>query len=79
MLHTPDMEAVKCWSGNLGAIATHAVVFAQLYTPDGKCHGLHPFVVAIRDQQTHEVFPGLVVGDMMKKLGQNTLANGYSP
>jgi hypothetical protein len=24
-------------------------VFAQLYTPDGTCHGLHNFVVPIRN------------------------------
>ena len=30
-------------------MATHAVVYAQLYTPDGTCHGLHSFVVQVRD------------------------------
>ena len=76
MLHTPDIEAVKCWAGNLGATATHAIVFAQLYTPDGTCHGLHAFVVPVRDPHKHEAYPGLVLGDMMAKLGQNTMANG---
>jgi acyl-CoA oxidase len=32
---------------NLGYQATHAVVYAQLYTKN-TCHGLHPFVVPIR-------------------------------
>lgn len=34
--------------GNLGKTATHAVVYAQLYTPDQVCHGLHSFVVPVR-------------------------------
>ena len=76
VLHTPDFEATKCWSGNLGDIATHSMVFAQLYTPDGKCHGLHSFVVPVRDPLTHLPFPGVIVGDMGKKIGQNGIANG---
>ena len=44
MLITPDFEATKMWVGNLGKTATHAVVYAQLYTPDGTCHGLHRLV-----------------------------------
>ena len=43
-LNTPDIEATKMWVGNLGKTATHAMVFAQLYTPDGTCHGLHRYV-----------------------------------
>lgn len=47
MVHTPDFEAAKFWVGNMGKNATHAVVYAQLYTPDGQCHGLHAFVVQV--------------------------------
>ena len=75
-MDTPDIEAMKCWSGNLGKCATHAVVYAQLYTPDGICHGLHAFVVPIREPQTLHTYPGITVGDMGKKIGQNGVANG---
>lgn len=47
VIHSPDFEAAKFWVGNMGKTATHAVVYAQLYTPGGQCHGLHPFVVQV--------------------------------
>lgn len=48
VITSPDFEAAKFWVGNLGKTATHAVVYAQLYTPDHVCHGLHSFIVPVR-------------------------------
>ncbi|XP_059962453.1 peroxisomal acyl-coenzyme A oxidase 3 isoform X3 [Mesoplodon densirostris] len=78
IIHSPDFEAAKFWVGNMGKTATHAVVFAQLYTPEGQCHGLHPFVVQIRDPKTLLPMPGVMVGDIGRKLGQNGLDNGFA-
>jgi acyl-CoA oxidase len=39
IMHTPSVEACKIWIGNMGQMATHAVVFAQLHTPDKVNHG----------------------------------------
>lgn len=47
IINTPDFEAAKFWVGNMGKHATHAVVYAQLYTPDGQCQGLHSFIVQV--------------------------------
>lgn len=47
IINTPDFEAAKFWVGNMGKHATHAVVYAQLYTPDGQCQGLHSFLVQV--------------------------------
>ena len=76
VINTPDFEATKIWSGNLGKTATHALVYAQLYTPDGACHGLHSFVVPIRDKHNLATLPGILVGDMGEKIGLNGMDNG---
>jgi len=41
----------------VGQTANYAIVVAQLYT-QGKCHGIHPFIVQLRHEETHEPLPG---------------------
>ncbi|KFB44796.1 AGAP011215-PA-like protein [Anopheles sinensis] len=77
VLHTPDFEAAKCWAGNLAKSCTHMIVWAQLYTADGVCHGVSGFMVPIRDVHTLHTFPGLLVGDLGEKAGLHGVDNGF--
>jgi len=75
-IHSPTLTASKWWIGSLGRTANHAVVMAQLIIA-GKPYGPHPFVVQIRDLNTHQPLENIHVGDIGPKFGYNTMDNGY--
>ncbi|XP_062976396.1 peroxisomal acyl-coenzyme A oxidase 1 isoform X2 [Elgaria multicarinata webbii] len=76
ILNSPTVTSIKWWPGGLGKTSNHAIVLAQLYT-QGKCHGLHAFIVPIRQLGTHEPLPGITVGDIGPKFGYDEMDNGY--
>ncbi|KAJ8363566.1 hypothetical protein SKAU_G00123970 [Synaphobranchus kaupii] len=76
VLNSPTITSIKWWPGGLGKTSNHAIVLAQLHT-QGRCHGLHAFIVPIRCMRTHKPLPGVVVGDIGPKFGYDEVDNGY--
>ncbi|XP_047527572.1 probable peroxisomal acyl-coenzyme A oxidase 1 [Vanessa atalanta] len=76
VLHSPTLTSYKWWPGGLGQAANYCIVVAQLYT-NGKCYGVHSFVVQVRDEETHEPLPGIKVGDIGVKFALNSVNNGF--
>jgi len=83
VLHSPTLTSSKWWNGSLGRTANHAIVVAQLLIPEAgkheqyQNHGPHPFIVQIRDMDTHQPLDGIVVGDIGPKYGYAPMDNGY--
>ena len=77
VLNTPNDLAAKFWIGNLGKTATLGVVIAQLIV-EGKNHGVHLFLAPLRDRDTHETYPGIVIGDCGPKAGMHGIDNGVA-
>jgi acyl-CoA oxidase len=73
VITTPDDAARKDYIGNAAAHAELAVVFAQLEVA-GERHGVHAFVVPIRDGA--RVLDGVRIEDCGPKMGLNGVDNG---
>ena len=76
VIHTPSETATKWWPGDMGRMANHAVVFAQLVI-DGNKYSVCPFIVQIRESDTHMPCKGIKCGDLGPKLGYLGKDNGW--
>ncbi|MDO9016043.1 MAG: acyl-CoA dehydrogenase [Deltaproteobacteria bacterium] len=74
VVHTPREAARKDWIGGAARNARMATVFAQLEA-DGERHGVHAFLVPIRDEGG-ALLPGVRAGDSGHKMGLNGVDNG---
>ena len=80
IIDTPTITATKWWPGELGTMANFALVFAQLIIEDEgekNSYGVVPFLVQIRDRDTHKHMPGIKTGDMGPKFGYHGKDNGW--
>ena len=75
IIDSPTRTARKDYIGGAAETANVAAVFAQLITPDGKGHGVHCFVVPIRDDDGNDL-PGVTTGDCHYKGGLPGVDNG---
>src|SRR5690242_19966020 len=75
VIDSPTPTARKDYIGGAAETATVAAVFAQLITPDGENHGVHCFVVPIRDDDGNDL-PGVTTGDCHYKGGLPGVDNG---
>ncbi len=75
VIDSPTRTARKDYIGGAAETATVAAVFAQLITPDGKGHGVHCFVVPIRDDDGNDL-PGVTTSDCQYKGGLPGVDNG---
>ncbi|EFA77956.1 acyl-CoA oxidase [Heterostelium album PN500] len=74
IIHSPTPTSQKFWIGGAGLHAHYTTVFARLIL-GGKDHGVHAFVVPIRDQ-LNRVLPGVTIKDCGPKMGLNGIDNG---
>jgi len=76
IITTPDKADMKVWIGAAAHLANMSVVWAQLIV-NGKNHGIHPFIVPIRNKFDHTLLPGVIIGDMGSKVGLEAIDNGF--
>eukprot|EP00188_Purpureofilum_apyrenoidigerum_P005960 Plantae.Rhodophyta-Purpureofilum_apyrenoidigerum.ctg8429.p1 GENE.Plantae.Rhodophyta-Purpureofilum_apyrenoidigerum.ctg8429~~Plantae.Rhodophyta-Purpureofilum_apyrenoidigerum.ctg8429.p1 ORF type:complete len:615 (-),score=104.60 Plantae.Rhodophyta-Purpureofilum_apyrenoidigerum.ctg8429:374-2218(-) len=74
IIHTPNEAAQKYWIGGAAESANYTVAFAKL-TVAGEQHGIHAFVVRLRDDRGN-VVSGVTVADCGHKWGLNGVDNG---
>ena len=75
VVDSPTRTARKDYIGGAAETATVAAVFAQLITQDGQGHGVHCFVVPIRDDDGNDL-PGVTTSDCRYKGGLPGVDNG---
>lgn len=75
VIDSPSFSARKDYIGGAAEHATVAAVFAQLITK-GEGHGVHCFVVPIRDEDGADM-PGVTTGDDHHKGGLGGVDNGW--
>mmetsp|Transcript_4284 Transcript_4284/g.4943 ORF Transcript_4284/g.4943 Transcript_4284/m.4943 type:complete len:521 (+) Transcript_4284:498-2060(+) len=76
IMNSPTETSIKFWIGNLGKTCSMIVIFAQLIL-DNENHGVHVFLVPVRQRETHDIYEGITIGDCGDKIGLQGIDNGW--
>lgn len=76
ILNSPSVSSYKWWPGELGVTCNIAIVYARLIIGENS-FGVLPFIVKIRDFESHTLLEGVEVGDIGPKLGYHGKDNGF--
>src|SRR5690606_13475277 len=75
VVHSPTPTSRKDYIGGAAAHARVAAVFARLIDAEGEDHGVHCFVVPLRDEHGEDL-PGVTTSDCGHKGGLGAVDNG---
>jgi acyl-CoA oxidase len=73
---TEGTKGMKYWIGGTAETVTIFVLWANLIV-SGVSHGPHPFLFPLRCLKTHQVLPGITIGDCGPKNSLNITDNGF--
>eukprot|EP01133_Synstelium_polycarpum_P004357 gene4357-5087_t len=76
VVNSPTPSSHKFWIGGAGMHAHFTTVFARLIV-GGKDHGVHAFVVPLRNTSNNQVMPNITIKDCGPKFGLNGIDNGH--
>mmetsp|Transcript_8659 Transcript_8659/g.8643 ORF Transcript_8659/g.8643 Transcript_8659/m.8643 type:complete len:546 (+) Transcript_8659:16-1653(+) len=76
IINSPKPTSAKWLIGAVGKTANMTSLFAKLIV-DGVDKGVHAFVIPIRDYETHQPLPGVILGDCGKKIYLDGVDNGF--
>ena len=75
-LNSPNISSYKWWPGELGVFCNIAIVYAKTLI-DKQSVGVFPFIMELRNFESHELYENIEVGDIGPKLGCNGKDNGF--
>jgi acyl-CoA oxidase len=79
VIHSPTISSTKWWPAHLGFGCTHAIVYARLLLGEqgqSTDHGVHPFMVQLRDLSTYLPLPGVTLGTSGPTIGHYANEHG---
>ncbi|OJD24422.1 hypothetical protein ACJ73_04220 [Blastomyces percursus] len=71
------LTSAKFWPGAMASSCTHGILMARLVIR-GKDHGVHPFVVTLRNVDDFKPVQGVEFGDLGMEMGYSGTTNGYA-